>query len=270
MSCHFISSRTSETDRRAFTWIELLVVLIVIFMLIALLLPAVQSVNGPSQRMRCTNNLKQFALAMHTYHDAHKALPPAQLLDKDGKPLHSWRMLLLPYMEEQQLYEELRLDEVWDGEHNKFRNKKEIRGFTCPPAERFREKAKVNEEMRKLLTDYQVVTGPQTPFDGGKCTSFDVFERGTSHTYFITESTTAVPRFSPVDLPYDLLDLGVLSPKGGIRAVGGHHTGGANAAMADGSVQFINSSESEKDIDDLKRMFLLAEPKPKDPLVEDD
>ena len=260
MSHHFTLSRTNKTNRRAFSWIELVVVLVIIFVLAAILFPAIQNSHSPARRMICSNNFKYLALGMHSYHDVHKTLPPAQMLDMDGKALHSWRVLLLPYMEQTELYERLHLDEAWDSEHNKQSDQKKMRDFICPTAEQFRKKAKVNESMRNVLTDYQLVTGPQTPFAGGKSTNFDAFERGTSQTYLIVESTTAVPRFAPVDLPYDLLDFGVLSPKNNLRAIGSHHTGGANTAFADGSVNFIKNSESENDIRDLKRMFLLAEP----------
>ena len=263
MSLHFTPARTNKTNRRAFSWIELVVVLVVIFILLAILIPAIEHSGSSGHRMSCSYNLKQLGLAMHVYHDVHKTLPPAQMLDMDGKALQSWRGLLLPYMEQAELYEQLHLDEAWDSEHNKLVNTQSISTFICPTADQFRKKAKVSESMRNVLTDYQLVTGPQTPFAGGKCTNLDAFERGTSQTYLIVESTTAVPRFSPVDLPYDLLDFGVLSPKSGIRAIGSHHTGGANAVFADGSSVFIANSESENDIRDLKRMFLLADPQQK-------
>ena len=65
------------------------------------------------------NNLKQIGLAMHNYHDARGRLPAAYTVDKDGKPLLSWRVLILPYTEEAALYKEFHLDEPWDSEHNK-------------------------------------------------------------------------------------------------------------------------------------------------------
>jgi len=65
------------------------------------------------------NNLKQIGLAMHNFHDVHKCFPPAVIYGPDGKPWHSWRVLLLPYLEQASLYEQYKFDEPWDGPNNK-------------------------------------------------------------------------------------------------------------------------------------------------------
>ena len=82
--------------------------------LVALLLPAVQASREAARRAQCANNLKQIGLAFHNYHDAHKTFPPAYIPDKDGKPMHSWRVLILPYLEQQALYKRYNFDEPWD------------------------------------------------------------------------------------------------------------------------------------------------------------
>jgi len=86
---------------------------------VALLLPAVQAARESARRMQGSNNLKQQLLAMHNFHDTHNGFPAAYSTNKDGKPLLSWRVHILPYIEQQPLYNEFKLDEPWDSEHNK-------------------------------------------------------------------------------------------------------------------------------------------------------
>ncbi len=86
--------------------------------LIALLLPAVQQAREAARRTQADNHLKQIGLAMHNFHDVNNKLP-AQANYEGKKPLLSWRVHLLPYLGEAELYNEFHLDEPWDSPHNK-------------------------------------------------------------------------------------------------------------------------------------------------------
>lgn len=86
---------------------------------IGLLLPAVQAARAAAQRTSASNNLKQIALAMHNYHDAYVKFPAPAIVDANGKPLLSWRVAILPFIDQQPLYQQFKLDEPWDSPNNR-------------------------------------------------------------------------------------------------------------------------------------------------------
>jgi hypothetical protein len=75
--------------------------------------------DNAEDRKKSENNLKQLALAMHNYHDVNGRFPPAASRGADDKPLLSWRVMILPYLEQEALYKEFNMDEPWDSEQNK-------------------------------------------------------------------------------------------------------------------------------------------------------
>ncbi|MGL6196035.1 MAG: DUF1559 domain-containing protein [Thermoguttaceae bacterium] len=200
--------------------------------------PAVQA--AAMQRSKCSNNLKQISLAFHNYHDTHNAIPPAYTTDKDGKPLHSWRVLILPFIEEQALYSKIRLDEPWDSEHNKQFHDKMPAIFACP--DRI-DASGDGDEKFKNLTDYSVVIGDdttfgETPFNTtGKGCGFGYITDGLSNTLLAVERVAPVNWMCPdQELTFEEASKGInQDPKG----IGSAHNIGANSAFCDGSVKFI-------------------------------
>jgi len=179
-------------------------------------------------KMKSSNNLKQLALAMHLYHDKFGTFPPATVYGKDGKtPLYSWRVAILPFIEEDRLHKEFKLDEPWDSEHNKKLLEKMPKVYapvTGKPKE-------------KDTTHYQLFVGGGAMFEDKKKTRFPDITDGTSNTIMIVEAEEPVQWSKPADLTYD--------PKKALPKLGGLFKDGFNAALGDGSVRFIRNGNDE-------------------------
>src|SRR6185369_10304139 len=85
-----------------------------------------------SRRMQCSNNLRQIALALQNYESTYHALPPAYTVDAEGKPLHSWRTLLLPYLDQAPLYNTIDLSKPWDDPVNTKASNMPMPVYNCP------------------------------------------------------------------------------------------------------------------------------------------
>jgi hypothetical protein len=135
-------------------------------------------------------------MAMHTYHDVHGRLPAAAVCGKDGKPLLSWRVTILPYLEKMELYEQFKLDEPWDSPHN-IRLLSEIPDVYAPPPGK---KSKVPPDH----TVCHVFVGNGTAFEGHDGLRLsDDFPDGTFNTLLLVEAGEPVPWTKPEDLTYD-------------------------------------------------------------------
>jgi prepilin-type processing-associated H-X9-DG protein len=199
--------------------------------LLAALKPSLEQSKLVASRMQCVNNLKQIALSMHIYHDRHNTFPAVANFDNQGKPLLSWRVHLLPFMDQMELYKEFHLNEPWDSEHNKKLIPRMPKLYRCP-------EQKVADAGK---TTYLAVVGDATMFTGGPkgIRIFDVTD-GTSNTIFIVDATDehAVIWTKPEDLKYD--------PQRLLVAFLGHHEEGFNAAFVDGSVRFLQATIDPK------------------------
>ncbi|WP_207396221.1 DUF1559 family PulG-like putative transporter [Bremerella alba] len=97
----------------------LCVVAILLFLIVMLVLPNFSRSRTVARRYATQNRLKSIGLALHNYHDTYDMLPPAYVVNAEGEPLYSWRVLLLPFLEEKELYEQFDLEKPWWSDHNR-------------------------------------------------------------------------------------------------------------------------------------------------------
>ncbi|WP_339733998.1 DUF1559 domain-containing protein [uncultured Gimesia sp.] len=108
----------AKQRRSGLTWVELCVLLGIITLTIALLLPAVQKSREQARKSSSKNNLKQFGLALHNYHDLHRCFPPGGTIREDDVAMHGWVMLIMPFLDQNNLSSKIDYNEPWDSPHN--------------------------------------------------------------------------------------------------------------------------------------------------------
>jgi prepilin-type processing-associated H-X9-DG protein len=197
--------------------------------LFALLLPAVQAARDAARRTQSSNNLKQIGLAMHNYHDANQTFPPAYVADADGKPMHSWRVLMLPYLEQGALFNQYNMNEPWDGPTNSQISSTIIPTYDSP-----------TDAAVGATADYLIVAGPETIFDAAKPAKMAEIVDGTSNTILVVESVgSGIGWSEPRDLSLANLDLTINGTPG--NSIRSGNAQGASVLFADGSVRFLKN-----------------------------
>ncbi len=205
--------------------------------LLYVFLPLWQRLNeGPNKRIE-SNDLKQMGLALHGYNDSYGGLPPAALCDPQGKPLLSWRVAILPYIEQANLYKQFRLDEPWDSPNNLPLVAKMPKIYALPGDGA----AQPGYTYFRVFVGDHALFAPPPPAPGPGMTTHGrpiwTIPDGTSSTIMVAEAATAVPWTKPDELPFD--------PNGLLPALGGHYSDGFLVLMADGSVRTVYRTVSE-------------------------
>ncbi len=196
--------------------------------LVAAMGPAVKASQGAAKRVRSVNNLKQLVLAMHNYAQAHgDRFPAAVMFGPDGKTPHSWRVAILPYLDQQGLYDQYKFDEPWDGPNNRKLIDKMPQMFAHP------------DERSRTSSSYYMPTGPHTISPDTQGSTLAQITDGTSLTIALVEAERDVPWTRTEDFPVPTL---VDTPRDApIPPLGGFSPDGFNTAFADGSVHFISA-----------------------------
>jgi prepilin-type processing-associated H-X9-DG protein len=194
----------------------------------------VERVKLARDRVKSQNNLKQIAIAFHAYHDAYNAMP-RDLTDKQGKPLLSWRVAILPFIEEGELYKQFKLDEAWDSESNKELLEKLPKVYTAPRG-----------KFEKGQTFYQSFAGEGALMSGKPIKIFAIPD-GTSNTFMVAEAGEPVEWTKPADIAYEA--------KKPLPKLGGVFGGDFNVAFCDGSVRYVKKGVADET---LKKFITIA------------
>jgi prepilin-type processing-associated H-X9-DG protein len=182
--------------------------------------------------MTDSNNLKQIGLAMHNQNDFMGKMSGPYATDNMGKVNTglSWRVGILPFVEQDNIYKQYRLDEPWDSTNNKRLSNTAIKVFTSP----------YDEEKTSVRTPYRVFYGGGALFEeDGKGVSIWTISDGTSNTIMVVETVEQVQWAEPRDLKYSA---NTPLPKLGHPKL----SGGSNVLMCDGSVRFIRDTVSDR------------------------
>jgi prepilin-type processing-associated H-X9-DG protein len=196
-----------------------------------LLLPRVGS--GPiASRAVCKFNLQHIYLALQNYHKDYESLPPAVIYDAQGRPMHSWRVLLMPYLDNAAAYNLYRFNEPWNSPHNRrFETCGQV--FQCPNDAKRNPKA--------WNTSYVACVGKGTLWPPQGTGNLEEIRDDRATTIMLVErSRSNIHWMEPAD--WDLSQ--VTDPSGG--ALRSEHARGGNVVFADGSAQFLDSKMSHE------------------------
>jgi type II secretory pathway pseudopilin PulG len=218
-----------KKSRFATRLVEILVVLAIIGILIALLLPAVRTAREPARRAECRSNLKQIAIALQNYADEYESLPPAHTVDANGQPLHSWRTLILPFIEEQSLYEQIDLAKPWNDPANRQAFETMPYVYRCPSAENSSGK-----------TGYLAVVAPNSSFPptGSRKLAEVTDDRDSTLLVIEVGADQYVHWMSPADANVEM----ILEQRTGKESP---HPGGSQVVTVSGIVYFLSLTTSE-------------------------
>jgi hypothetical protein len=206
-------------------------VLGILFLLALLLLPTLRLGSVPREsprRMSCGNNLHNIALALQQYEAAYGTLPPTYTVDAEGQPLHSWRTLILPFLDQQNLYKTIDLSKPWNDPANRLAYDGWLRIYCCPS----------NELGKEQTTTYLAIVAP------GGCLQpteprrlADITDRK-DRTLMVLEvpEEHAVHWMEPRDADEALLAR--------LRVGDSAHPNGANAVFVNGDVRFLTNDLS--------------------------
>lgn len=202
-----------EASLRRFSLRTMLIgmaVLGVLFAVAAHMYRTLQETKRITLRATAQAPFNQVLMALMNYHDTHGTFPPAYIADENGKPMHSWRVLILPWLEEQALYDQYRFDEPWNSPHNQSLARYMPRSYRSP-----------TEPFSPTRTNVVVIVGPETAFPGTRSTKLADFKDGSANCILLAEvADSDINWMEPRDLDTATMSFQVNDPnKPSISAV---------------------------------------------------
>jgi prepilin-type processing-associated H-X9-DG protein len=210
---------------RRFRLVEIITVVGILGVLIGFLMPATRTSRPAGRRAQCQSNLHNVEFGLLEYERVHGTLPPAYTVDSNGRPLHSWRTLILPYLEQEELYKTIDLSKPWNDPANAKALETPVGIFRCPET-----------SAAKNSTTYLALVGTNACLLPTKPRRLAEITDSPSSTLMVIEAgdENAVPWMDPTDADESLLlNLG--------RSSKLHHQSGTNAGFVDGAVRFLTA-----------------------------
>jgi hypothetical protein len=194
-------------------WKSLGSIIFFVLMTCAMVWPAITiSLGGGGAGTECRRNLKRIGQALQQYHDQFGCFPPACVSDAQGHPMHSWRVLILPFLGRQDVYQRYHFDEPWNGPHNRRLAKTVIEAYNCPD----------DPDSPCTTTNYLAVVGERTIWPGETPQQTPWVPDGSSNTIFLVESTeSGIHWMEPRDLRFDEMPMQINGPP--VGGISGNH-----------------------------------------------
>jgi type II secretory pathway pseudopilin PulG len=224
-------SDSKKKKRTPFTFVGLLVVVAILGILVAMLLPVRRSAGEASRRMHCSSRIRQIGIALRDYEFKYGSLPPAYTVAADGTKLHSWRVLILPFLRRSTLYNQLDLTKPWNDPFNqRIANSQPMPGcYRCSSAKR-----------SQPLTSYAAVVDKDSCIIGERGRLVSEVTDKPSETILVTElgPDRAIHWMEPCDLSLEEFIEN-------FRRTPSFHYRGGHVVMLDGSIRFLSSETDE-------------------------